>query len=93
MVGKELIEIYMKKAAESQKFNLDLGREDYLNGLKVAKRAKELQSQARICHKIGELYYQQGKFGESVKYQEDYLELLKRSLDEEYERLGAEEVN
>ena len=83
----------MKKAAESEKFDVSLGLESYESALKVAKRAKELQSEARISHKIGELYYEEGNYSESVKYQENYLELLKRSLDEEYERLGAEELN
>ena len=81
----------MKRAAESEKFDLNLGLESYGSALKVAKRAKELQSEARISHKIGELYYEEGNFGESVKYQENYLELLKKSLDEEHERLGLEE--
>ena len=93
LIGKELIEIYIKKAKECEKFDLELGLEAYENALKVAKRAKELQSEARISHKIGELYYEEENFQESVKYQENYLELLKKSLDEEYERIGVDETN
>ena len=53
LIGKELIEIYIKKAAESEKFNVELGLEAYESAFRIAKRANEVQSEARIAHKIG----------------------------------------
>ena len=56
----------------------------YESALNIAKRSKELESEARISHKIGELYYEEGKYEESVGYQVGYLELLKKCMDEEF---------
>lgn len=62
LIAKELIEIYIKKASECEKYDITLGLNAYESALKVAQRARELQSEARISHKIGELYYQEGKY-------------------------------
>jgi hypothetical protein len=35
----------------------------------VTQRANERESEARISHKIGELYYLEGHFEKSVDYQ------------------------
>ena len=69
LIGKELIEIYMKKAAECERINLEIGLQAYECALRIAKKSNELDSEARISHKIGELYYEEGKYHESVSYQ------------------------
>lgn len=86
LIGKELIEIYIEKAEKIIKFDLEESLVAYENGLKVARRAEELDSEARISHKIGELYYNEGKFERSVEYQKQYLEKLKQSIETELVR-------
>ena len=44
LIAKELIEIYIKKASECEKYDISLGLNAYESALKVAQRAKELQS-------------------------------------------------
>lgn len=44
LIGKELIEIFIKKASECEKVDLAMGLSAYESALKVAKRAHELQS-------------------------------------------------
>ena len=58
LIGKQLIEIYIKKASECEKFALEQGLQAYESALKIAKRANQPESEARISHRIGELYYQ-----------------------------------
>lgn len=43
--------------------------EAYECAFRIAKKSNELDSEARISHKIGELYYEEGKYMESVSYQ------------------------
>jgi hypothetical protein len=40
LIGKELIEIYIKKAEETLKFDVNSALQSYESGLKVAQRAK-----------------------------------------------------
>lgn len=44
LIGKELIELYIKKAGQCEKLNLEMGLQAYENALKIAKRSNELQS-------------------------------------------------
>ena len=81
LIGKELIEIYIEKAEELVKFELDASLKSYENALAIAQRSGERESQARISHKIGELYYLEGHYQRSVEYQEQYLVKLKQSIN------------
>jgi tetratricopeptide (TPR) repeat protein len=66
LIGKELIEIYIEKAEELVKIDLAYALKAFESGLVVAQRASERESEARISHKIGELYYLEGQFERSV---------------------------
>jgi tetratricopeptide (TPR) repeat protein len=83
LIGKELIEIYIEKAEELVKIDLAYALKAFESGLVVAQRAGERESEARISHKIGELYYLEGQFERSVEYQEQYLSRLKQSIEDE----------
>lgn len=54
----------------------------YEKCLEVAKKSGEKESEGRICYKIGELYYRSEEFKKSVKYQEQYLDIIKQQLEE-----------
>ena len=53
LIGKELIEIYIQKAEEEVKFDLEESLKAYDCGLNISQRAGEHESEARISHKIG----------------------------------------
>lgn len=57
-----MIEIYIDKAEELVRFDLEEALRAYESSLAIAQRANELESEARISHKIGELYYTEGKY-------------------------------
>lgn len=85
LIGKELIEIYIDQAEEQVKHSLESSLKSYECALAIAQRSGERESQARISHKIGELYYLEGQYQRSVEYQEQYLVKLKQSILEEEE--------
>lgn len=68
------------------KIDLVYALKAFESGLVVAQRASERESEARISHKIGELYYLEGQFERSVEYQEQYLTRLKQSIEDELMR-------
>ena len=84
LIGKELIEIYIKKAEEFEKINVDEALRAYENALSTSKRAKETENEARISHKIGELYYQDGNYQKSVHFQEVYIDIIKNTTIEQF---------
>lgn len=92
LIGKELIEIYIEKAEDLVKIDLVESLRSFECGLAIAQRAAERESEARISHKIGELYYLEGQFERSVEYQEQYLVRLKQSIEEESLREAEEGV-
>lgn len=53
LIGKELIEIYIERAEELVKFELDTSLRSYESALAIAQRSGERESEARISHKIG----------------------------------------
>jgi len=66
LIGKELIEIYLEKAEDLVKFDAQAALKSYESALSIAQRSSERESEARISHKIGELYYLGGEFQKSV---------------------------
>ena len=90
LIGKQLIEIYIEKAEELVKFELEAALKAYESALAIAQRASERQSGARISHKIGELYYLEGQYQKSVEYQEQYLLKLKQSIQDQDNRDNEE---
>jgi hypothetical protein len=48
-----LIEIYIDKAEETVKFDLEDALRAYESALNISQRSNELESEARISHKIG----------------------------------------
>jgi hypothetical protein len=66
--------------------------ESYESGLKVAQRAKETESEARISHKIGELYYIEGRYERSIEFQEQYLNKLHEVIAAEINRETEESI-
>ena len=68
------------------KFDLEEGLKAYDCALNISQRAGEHESEARISHKIGELYYMEGQFEKSIDYQEQYLQKLQQTIEEEMVR-------
>jgi hypothetical protein len=62
LIGKDLIDIYIEKAKDTEKYDLDAALKTYESARRIAQKANERQSEATISHKIGELYYSAGRF-------------------------------
>lgn len=86
LIGKQLIQIYIKKAEQCLKYDINEALIAYESGLKIAQRSKQTESEARISHKIGELYYLQGQYEKSINFQEQYLEKLHEVIASEINR-------